>query len=83
MSFKLLTEHHFESLFLKGGNTGSSESTIVKMSHCWKSRVTAHVVVENVVYINTYLIGHGILRHLIRVYGLLPKQNQRMICRNI
>ena len=29
---------------LKGGCTGSSESTLVKMSHCWKSHVTAHIV---------------------------------------
>ena len=34
MSVKLLTEHHLELLGLKGGYTGSSESTLVKMSHC-------------------------------------------------
>ena len=28
---------------LKGGFTGSSESTLVKMSHCWKSHVEAHL----------------------------------------
>ena len=43
MSVKLLTEHHLEILNLKGGCTGSSESTLVKMSQCWKSHVTAHV----------------------------------------
>ena len=32
-----------EFLSLKGGYTGSFESTLVKMSHCWKSRVTAHL----------------------------------------
>ena len=37
MSVKLLTEHHLEFLSLKGGCTGSSESTLVKMPHCWKS----------------------------------------------
>ena len=36
MSVKLLTEHHLEFLSLKGGCTGSSESTLVKMPHCWK-----------------------------------------------
>ena len=41
MSVKLLTEHHLEFLSLKGGCTGSCESTLVKMSHCWKSHVTA------------------------------------------
>ena len=38
MVVKLLTEHHLEFLSLTGGCTGSSESTLVKMSHCWKSR---------------------------------------------
>ena len=32
MIVKLLTEHHLELLSLKGGCTGSSESTLVKMS---------------------------------------------------
>ena len=35
MSVKLLTEHHMEVLSLKGSCTGSSESTLVKMPHCW------------------------------------------------
>ena len=39
MTVKLLTEHHLEFLSLKGGCTGSSESTLVKMPHCWKSHV--------------------------------------------
>ena len=43
MSVKLLTEHHLEVLSLKGGYTGSSESTLVKMPHCWKSHVTAQM----------------------------------------
>ena len=37
MIVKLLTEHHLEFLNLKRGCTGSSESTLVKMSNCWKS----------------------------------------------
>ena len=41
MSVKLLTEHYLEFLSLKGGYTGSSESTLVKMPHCWKSCVVA------------------------------------------
>ena len=43
MSVKLLTEHHLEFLSLKGGCTGSSESTLVKMPHCWKSHVSAQM----------------------------------------
>ena len=42
MSVKLLIEHHLEFLSLKGGCTGSFESTRVKTPHCWKSHVTAH-----------------------------------------
>ena len=40
-SVMLLTEHHLEALRLKGGFTGSTESTLVKMPHYWKSHVTA------------------------------------------
>ena len=43
MSVKLLTEHHLEFLNLKGGCTGLSESTLVKLSHCRKSHVAAHI----------------------------------------
>ena len=45
MIVKLLTEHHLEFLSLKGGCTGSSESTHVKMPHCWKSYATAHFLI--------------------------------------
>ena len=41
MIIKLLTEHHLELLGLKGGCRGSSESTHVKMPHCWKSHALA------------------------------------------
>ena len=40
---KLLTERHLEFLSLKEGCRGSSESTLVKMSNCWKSHVTAYI----------------------------------------
>ena len=43
LTVKLLTEHYLEFLSLKGGYTGSSESTHVKIPHCWKSHVTAHL----------------------------------------
>ena len=42
MIVKLLTEHHLEFLTLKVGCRGSSESTLVKMSNCWKSIATSH-----------------------------------------
>ena len=41
-SVELLIKHPLEILSLKGGCTGSSESTLVKMPHCWKSHFTAH-----------------------------------------
>ena len=44
MIVKLLTEHHLKFLSLKGGCRGSSESTHVKMPHCWKSHALAHSV---------------------------------------
>ena len=36
ITVKLLTEHHLEFLNFKGGCLGLSESTLVKMPHCWK-----------------------------------------------
>ena len=42
MIVTLLTEHHLEFLSLKEGCTGLSESTLVKMLHCWKSHALAH-----------------------------------------
>ena len=42
MIVKLPTEHYLEFLSLKGGCRALSESTLVKMSNCWKSHATAH-----------------------------------------
>ena len=50
MIVKLLTEHHLEFLSLKGGCRGSAESTLVKMSHCWKYHATAQM---------SYVVWHG------------------------
>ena len=43
MIVKLLTEHYLEFLSLTGGCAGSSESTLVKMSNCWKSHAAAEI----------------------------------------
>ena len=40
MTVKLLTEQYQEFLSLTEGCTGSSESTLVKMPHCWKGALT-------------------------------------------
>ena len=41
MIVKLLTQHHLEFLSLLGDCTDWSESTLVKMPHCWKSHALA------------------------------------------
>ena len=43
MIVKLLTEHHLEFLSLTGGCRGPSESTLIKMSNCWKSHAAAQM----------------------------------------
>ena len=64
MIVKLLNSHHLEFLGLKGGCTGSSESTNVKMPHCWKSHSTAHYVnyvaiaVPRAMILTTYIEDH-------------------------
>ena len=57
MIVKLLTEHHFEFLSLKGGCRGSSESTLVKMSNCWKSHaaVNTQVLKRDIIFFFIYL----------------------------
>ena len=45
---KLLTEHHLEFLSFKEGCRGSSESTLAKMSNCWKSHVTAQIGIRKI-----------------------------------
>ena len=44
MSVKLLTKHSLKFLSLNGGCTGSSESTLVKMPHCWKSHTAPQLM---------------------------------------
>ena len=56
MIVNLLTEHHLEFLSLKEGCTGSSESTLVKMSNCWKSHGTAHFILIDINNVMFYII---------------------------
>ena len=44
MIVKLLIEHHLEFLSLTEDCRGPSESTLVKMSNCWKSHAAAHII---------------------------------------
>ena len=76
MSVKLLTEHHLEFLRLKGGCTGSSESTLVKMPHCWKAHVAAHCFSCYNIALNC--LKNGLFYHMIRGVILI-----REIIRNL
>ena len=63
MIVKLLTEHHLEFLRLKGGCRGSSESTFVKISNCWKSHAAAQMFTSSLAFQDgrTYhIIWHAI-----------------------
>ena len=56
MTVKLVTEHHLEFLSLTGGCTGSSESILVKMPHCWKPHVMAHYSIHDIfITFNDYM----------------------------
>ena len=48
MTVKLLTELRLRFLSLKEYCTGLSESTLVKMPYCWKSRVTVHIYLHTI-----------------------------------
>ena len=50
MIVKLLTERHSEFQSLKEGCRGSSESTLVKMSNCWKSHAAAHYLCSDSIF---------------------------------
>ena len=60
INIKLLTGHNLGFLSLKGGCISSSESTLVKMPHCWKSRVAAQNFVFEILNCDTaiYTMDH-------------------------
>ena len=62
MNIKLLTEHHLEFVSLKGGCRGSSESTLVKMSNCWKSHAAA---IDSIVPAQQQLMRRIISLHVV------------------
>ena len=64
--FKLLTDHHLEFLSLQEGCTGLSESTLVKMQHCWKSHDTAHIYgpAHEILLLITFALSFCYLSHL-------------------
>ena len=56
MTVNLRMEHHLKFLSLKGGCTDWSESTLVKMLHCWKR----HVVVYRFVCVLIVIVGYSL-----------------------
>ena len=56
MIVKLPTEHHLEFLSLKGSCRGLSESTLVKMPHCWKSHAIAHMILLELLFHYTHVV---------------------------
>ena len=59
MIVKLLAEYHLGCLGLTGGCTGSSESTLVKMPHCWKSQSVAHLLVAPLLSVVSFSCGEA------------------------
>ena len=83
MIFKLLTEHHFEFISLKGGCRGSSESTHVKMPHCWKSHATAQFIVYDRLQkcIKSLILSKTkFLRQLVWVHPFCCNARKRLRC---
>ena len=72
MTVKLLTKQHLEFLRLKGGFTGSSESTLVKMPHCWKSHVVAHMFLSNDNTVQSVSLAVSVVLSILDIYVLLP-----------
>ena len=91
MSVMLLIEHHLEFLSLKGGCTGSSESTLVKMPHCLKSHVVAYVFFQLTTndqqgaqwlsgrVLDSRLRGHGVEPHRRRCVVSLSKTHLSLL----
>ena len=50
MAVKLLAKQHLKFLSLTEGYTGSFESIHVKIPHCWKSHVMAHIMIFSVLF---------------------------------
>ena len=79
MTVKLLTEHHLEFLGLTGSCTGLSESTLVKMPHCWKSHVGAQLSHATYCHVVSMSLPCGAVGWL----GALPGHtHEKKCCRN-
>ena len=56
MTVMLQTEHNLEFLSLKGGCTCLSESTLVKIQHCWKLCVVAQIRSTRIILASSFLL---------------------------
>ena len=65
MSVKLLTEQRSEFLSLKGCCKGLSESTLVKIPHCWKSHVTAHLSKHVSDFMEMMMMQNAQMHHMV------------------
>ena len=73
MTINRLTEHHLEFLSLKGGCTCSSESTLVKIPHCWKIHVTAHL------FKNRFCFFSGIAHRDLKPDNILCEKREEVV----
>ena len=74
MSVKLLTEHCLEFLSLKGGCAGSSETTLVKMPHCWKLCVMAQLILKHFPEFSAEIFKINFFKSFFQEYHLSGKQ---------
>ena len=82
MIVKLLTEHHLVFLSIKGGCRGSSESTHIKMPHCWKSHALAQMSCFIVQFSNEYFASTTVSTFGLntRAVGWSAETSTRMRC---
>ena len=78
MIVKLLTEYHLEFLSLKGGCRGLSESTLVKMSKCWKYHATELINHSFMQYLMCWLRTSDTLIGYLPIFQMLPKFSLRI-----
>ena len=67
MSVKLLAKQHWEFLSFKGGCTGSSESTLVKLHHCCKSHIVDLLFIDEIFTIEPTNTQHN-LAHIVNIF---------------
>ena len=69
MSVKLLTDHHLRFLSLKRGCTGLSESTHVKIPHCWKSRHGSIDIAHSITFLANSEVWFQLTQRILKLHG--------------